>query len=432
MRTSSKIEFSTTLQRVCCCVLIFLGAIYANDLSAQSHEDRFEIYFRQDVHRIEPKVSTNQENLNKLHSLLDEITTDTLVSIAKIRIDSWTSPEPGVEYNIRLSQRRSNSIKEYIQNHWTIPGLELEAFGNGIAWDKLRRIVDESTMHDRVEILDILDNEPEETWGKKDPNDRYLSLLSSREMRLKELSEGATYEYLYNEIYPELRFGSQVSLYFKQQPSLGQPTVMDYQLKLPTTVCESFYDPVPFETYWSEKVPIVAFKTNLLFDAITVLNVEAEVPIGNQYSVAAKWIFPWWVTRDNGNAIEILCGQLEGRYWFGDRENQSVLTGWYAGVYAGGGLYDLQYRNNGYQGEFFLALGVGGGYAHTINKSETLRMEYAFGLGYLSTDYRYYEGMRDNKYLVWQYNGKYSWFGPTKAEVSLSWLISRRKRGGRR
>ena len=107
------------------------------------------------------------------------------------------------------------------------------------------------------------------------------------------------------------------------------------------------------------------------------------------------------------------------------------MTGWFAGFYAGGGLYDLQYKSEGYQGEFFIAAGLSGGYAHTINKKGNLRMEYSLGIGYLQTNYRHYIGMEDNKYLVWQNDGKYSWFGPTKLKVSLVWMLNfNKKKGG--
>ena len=178
--------------------------------------------------------------------------------------------------------------------------------------------------------------------------------------------------------------------------------------------------------------PLFAAKTNLLFDALTALNVELEVPIGQRWSVAGEWIFPWWVTKDNGNALQILSGNVEGKYWFGDRTKRPVMTGWFAGLYAGGGLYDLQYRNNGYQGEFYIAAGVSGGFAHTINKSGTLRMEYSLGIGYLQTEYRYYEGVEQNEFLVWQYDGRYSWLGPTRAKVSLVWMLNAKQKGSSR
>jgi len=38
----------------------------------------------------------------------------------------------------------------------------------------------------------------------------------------------------------------------------------------------------------------LAIKTNLLFDLATILNVEVELPLAPNWSVAGEWIFPWW------------------------------------------------------------------------------------------------------------------------------------------
>ncbi len=180
----------------------------------------------------------------------------------------------------------------------------------------------------------------------------------------------------------------------------------------------------------TKRAPLFALKTNLLYDLVLVPNIKIEVPIGNNWSIAGDWMFPWWVTKDNGNALQILSGSIEGRYWFGPRENRPLLTGWFGGLYAGGGYYDLQRKNNGYQGEFYIAAGISAGYAHTINKSGNLRMEYTLGLGYLNTEYRYYEGKENNEFLVWQYDGRYTWIGPTKLEVSLVWMLNTKKKKG--
>ena len=106
------------------------------------------------------------------------------------------------------------------------------------------------------------------------------------------------------------------------------------------------------------KKPLFALKTNLLFDAITALNVEVEVPIKTHWSIAGEWIFPWWLhTKNKPNKkpsrLEILCGTLEARYWFGNRDERPVLNGWFVGLFSGAGLYDLQWKAKGYECEFF-------------------------------------------------------------------------------
>lgn len=182
-----------------------------------------------------------------------------------------------------------------------------------------------------------------------------------------------------------------------------------------------------------------ALKTNLLFDAVTALNFEVEVPIRNRWSIATEWVFPWW-TMNNHQAdskrhrLQLLNGNLEGRYWLGNRSKYAPLTGWFAGVYMGAGLFDIEWKRKGYQGEFFIAAGAGAGYTHPISKH--LRMEYALGIGYLKVKYRRYEARYSTDerwHAVKTESGKRIWFGPTRAKVSLVWMIDlQNKKGGTR
>ena len=183
--------------------------------------------------------------------------------------------------------------------------------------------------------------------------------------------------------------------------------------------------------------PLFAVKTNLLFDAATALNVALEAPVGKRWSVAGECIFPWWLWEKKQYCLQMLSGNLEGRYWFGNRDHRPQMTGWFAGLYAGGGYFDLEWGDRGTQGEFFIATGLNGGYAHTISKSGKWRMEYSLGAGYLITKYREYTpafGMDDRWHLIRQKNGHYSWIGPMRAGISLVWMIDRcyqQKGGGR-
>ena len=180
--------------------------------------------------------------------------------------------------------------------------------------------------------------------------------------------------------------------------------------------------------------PLLALKTNLLFDAALMPNVEIEVPVGKRWSVNGEYAFPWWQFDRGKYCMQVLMGGLEGRYWLGSRksrEDREVLTGHFLGLYAGGGKYDLQWGEKGDQGEFFIAAGVSYGWATRIARH--LHLEFNIGIGLLRTDYRHYHARDNYQTLLWQENGKYTWFGPTKAKISLVWLLNRRvKKGGSR
>ena len=172
----------------------------------------------------------------------------------------------------------------------------------------------------------------------------------------------------------------------------------------------------------SRRRPLFAVKTNLLFDAALMPNIEVEVPIGKRWSLNGEYMFPWWLINDDRYCLQVLMGGLEVRYRPGRRSGRDVLTGHFLGLYAGGGKYDLQWDKNGYQGEFFIAAGVSYGYAHSIARN--LRLEYNIGIGILRTDYRHYHSRDNHRTLLWQENGEYTWLGPTKLKISLVWLIT--------
>ena len=180
---------------------------------------------------------------------------------------------------------------------------------------------------------------------------------------------------------------------------------------------------------WDYLTPF-AIKTNLLYDAASVLNIGAEAPIGDRWSVAFEWVTPWWSSYEKQKYLQLMYGSLEGRYWFGNRENRPQLTGWFAGIAAGGGVYDLMYdAMNGIQGEFSTC-GAVAGFAHAINSSGTLRLEYSLGLGWMGTEYVKYWWDEFDYTLVapspqtWRTN----WFGPTKVQVSLVYMLKIRSK----
>ncbi len=173
--------------------------------------------------------------------------------------------------------------------------------------------------------------------------------------------------------------------------------------------------------------PLLAVKTNLLFDVFSAVNLEIEVPIGQRWSVLGECIFPWWIWEQKQSCLQLVNVNAEGRYWFNRLSGGPVMTGWFAGLYAGGGYYDFEWKNKGYQGEFYMSAGLTGGYAHTLGKDSNFRMEYSVGIGYLNTRYREYSsvwGVDDEWHLVLRQSGNYSWVGPTRLKVSLVWMLN--------
>ncbi len=429
-------------------LLVSLSAAVQAQTQTQEHIEA-QVFYSLGSASLDSGIKDNRVTLDKFIEMLYKYQEDSLTTIERVEISSYTSPEGGRKLNDALAVERTNSVLNYLKRKITLPDSLYKINNIGIAWERLRVMVAQSDMPQRERVIHIIDNTPEETWRRVKPTDRWHTLVDSRNKQLMDLAQGVPYRYMMKEFFPDLRSTSVVSLYIKREAKPEPVTLVD-KVQTEIITSDSLSSDKAASTVQTEQAvvptidtllelgqtkelytkPLFAVKTNLLFLAALMPNVEFEVPIGNRWSIAGDWMFPWWITDDNANALQVLSGNLEGRYWFGERENRPQLTGWFAGFYAGGGLYDLQWRDNGYQGEFFIAAGLSGGYAHTINRSGSLRMEYSLGIGYLKTDYRYYEGMEDNKYLVWQHDGNYTWIGPTRAKISLVWMLN--KKGGKR
>lgn len=172
---------------------------------------------------------------------------------------------------------------------------------------------------------------------------------------------------------------------------------------------------------------LFALKTNLVYDLLTMLNLDVEIPVGKNVSVMWEDVFPWW---HSGNKTCLQHWEMgpELRFWFRGRNAQpdGKLSGWFVGAYGMTSKYDFQITDKiDYQGEYWSA-GLSAGWSKILGKgvffrARPARLELSVAAGYLRTDYRHYLPADDYSMLIRdRYNaGSVSYFGPTKLKVSL-------------
>lgn len=172
-----------------------------------------------------------------------------------------------------------------------------------------------------------------------------------------------------------------------------------------------------------EQTPLFALSTNTLFDLAITPNFAIEVPFGHNWSGYIDYTFPWWLTRANDRAWQIIKLDLGARYWL-SRHNESdpwdILTGHFVGIDLGAGYYDIEPHHKGYQGEFQMASVE---YGYTWRLGKYWRLQAYAGAGWMATHYRYYEANANDTRLIYKYPGRYTWFGPTKVGVSIEVII---------
>lgn len=170
--------------------------------------------------------------------------------------------------------------------------------------------------------------------------------------------------------------------------------------------------------------PVVAVKTNLLYDAGLIPNVGVEVPLGRGWSIGAEWMYAWWGGRAHDRYWRTYGGDLEVRRYFGRRASERLLSGHHLGVYGQMTTYDFALGGRGYLNDRW-SWGVGVEYGYSLPIGRRLNLDFGIGIGYLGGKYETYDP-QDGHY-VWQRTRHLRWVGPTKAEVSLVWLIGNAK-----
>ena len=166
-----------------------------------------------------------------------------------------------------------------------------------------------------------------------------------------------------------------------------------------------------------------AVKSNLLYDSFSFLNVGVECNAGSHWGLEADFIFPWWNAHDNHRITRMLNVGVEAkRYIQGWRDPARALSGFYLGVHANTGIYDWARHSKGYQcdGLFYMGGAVIG---YDLYCTDTWRFGFSLGVGAMKTSYTRYEVRNNGKYTVNKFQGDYLYYGPTKAEISLAWMI---------
>lgn len=413
--------YCNILERLRIVVIISFFCI-VSIVSSQEKSDTLEVYFRQGYSLWEPNFKNNGKRLEAFVERFKKLRKDTvLYNISKIHIIAGCSPEGRWELNQRLSKNRAKRIRTVLKNYISLPDSVIVEDSRGINWKGLEELVEASDMEYKDEVLNILHTAPE-----------YVNKVEARKLRLAYLRDGKPWEYMYKHFFPILRsFNLQIVIewekvaqHMKIEPVAG--SIDSLELKKPEMPALS----APVQPIFTPEVSVVdelppfymAAKTNMLYDLAMVPNVGVEFYLGKNYSLSANWMYSWWKKHTWHWFWRTYGGDIEVRKWFGEKAQEKPLQGWHAGVYTQMITYDFETGGRGYLGDRWTwGGGVSIGYSMPIKRR--LNLDFTLGLGYLGGEYKEYLPIDDC--YVWQTTKNRRWFGPTKLEVTLVWLLGR-------
>ena len=240
--------------------------------------------------------------------------------------------------------------------------------------------------------------------------------------QLKVLDGGKPYRYMYSRLFPELRkAGVKVVAVYRvddfvsdSRALLEAAFVEPAEIRISTGV-----DVMPE----AQKKPWYGgVKTNMLYDALLVPNGGLEIYLGKNWSIDAYWMYAWWKSDRVHNYWRIYGGDVELRKWLGSAAKRKPLTGHHIGAYAQIVTYDFELGVRGYLADRW-SYAAGMSYGYSLPVAKRLNIDFSIGLGYMGGEYKEY--LPQDGHYVWQSTKRRHWLGPTKAEISLVWLIGR-------
>jgi hypothetical protein len=346
--------------------------------------------------------------------------------IDSIIIYSYASPEGPFKLNTRLARERGERARRYLLETMAsvrdFPDSLIIIKPTAENWEGLLDMVNSHYPYvDKQDVINLLTREDIS-------NDR-------KKVLLKKLNGGRPWRYIRTNILPNLRYATWVAEWV-HVPLIPQniPAIEAIRSKAVAKANTTSTPPIYPQYYpvlpQEGRKTILALKTNLLYDVLSLTNFSIEVPFWkDNMSVLYYHQFPWWTwgQADNEFCTRFLSIGAEARWWFKTKDR---LNGHFLGAYCESGQYDFEYqRSICYQGEFYSA-GLSYGYAMPIGRN--LNLEFSISAGYASIAYRGYTPSEDYEILWRDPNkvGRLHYFGPTKAQVSLVIPIRVKTKGG--
>lgn len=417
-------------------VLLIALLLYGGHIAAQVQTDSVKVYYRVEEAQLDPSFHGNDTTMDSFLNRLKGIIADKRYQRFNFRIKSYASLEGPLSLNQYLYEQRTREFLDYVRRYGIrLPG-EINVWqDNCYNWEELEQRVLHSQIPYQAEVLDILRNTPEWSYDKNGKKTEY------RKQKLMALQDGLPFRYMKQHFFPDMRYSAVwLTCEFAELES-PQPVPPYDQIRY-DTIYITKRDTAHREHPLPPRKPFyMAVKTNLLYDAALIPNIGVEFYLKNNWSLSAGWMYGWWKKDRIHWYWRAYGGDIAVRKWLGRKAEEKPLQGHHLGVYAQVLTYDFETGGRGYMGgepggTLFDRANFAGGveYGYSLPVARRLNLDFTIGLGYLGGKYYEYKPIDDC--YVWQATKQHHYFGPTKLEVSLVWLLGRENinkgKGGKR
>lgn len=159
--------------------------VKARELSGKAFLD-----FQVNRTEIDPSYRQNPVELKRILASIDTVKNDRDFTVTEITIKGYASPEGSYAVNKRLAEGRTEALKKYIVDRYGFDKSVIRVESEPENWQGLVEYVSASSLSDKEQILDFIENGPSDIDQKE------------KQMRTK---FPASYSVLLNDCYPGLR-----------------------------------------------------------------------------------------------------------------------------------------------------------------------------------------------------------------------------------
>ncbi len=398
--------------------LLYAPLVYAQEVSEECMvSDTLQVYFRQDEIVLDTLFRDNAKRLNLFVDHFNRLRKDPSKNVKGILIVSGASPEGTYSRNLFLSENRAKVVYNYLIdscfNDSLSPPPHVEIESRGVDWEGLGLYLRESEHPYRNDVLEIISH-PDliEVDGR---------IVDKRKTRLLYFQGGAPWRELYDLYFADLRGTKVMVIYDDLLPFILPPR--------PAPVLQ--FDPMdpPIFVYSEPKKrkPYLALETNMLFDAILIPNIGAELGIYKGLSISANYQNIWlrdkeWTQWYRWEGFELGLNCFINKVGHPFRGN-------HIGIYTQMMTWDFTFEGRGYLAERW-TYGAGLSYGYALPLGERLSIDFELGLGFLYGNMHEY--IPQDGHRVWQSYEPFQWIGITKTGATLQFLIDRTNEKERR
>ena len=376
-----------------------------------------KVYFVQGSSRLNPDYHNNRQALDEVIDAFHGIENDPNIVLNDIVVipSSSASPEGNSVLNQNLCMNRARNTARYLSDILNVY-VDARSGNYEIDWKMLEESLDTASVYYRDKALEIIRNTP--VWVIR--NGR---ITDSRKRQLMNLYGGKAWEDMLRNVFYDMRYAT-VRITYKHR--ITQPAPQGIKADTVQVYCQDMPDSLVLAVSpWFERtLPRVAVRNNMLLDAVAVPNIGLEVAVSKHLSLEADWMYAWW----NPNATfywRVYGGDACLRWYPWASHRNRPFTGQHLGVYGGIVTYDFEIGERGYMGERWSWF-TGLEYGWSVPVTKRLNIDLAVGVGYMGGEYKAYD--YEEGYYVWKYTARRNWMGPTKADVSLVWLLGGKKK----